>query len=130
MLSKIFLVDDDADDSMFLREALQHAGITQIETFATALDMLRLIETLPDSEFPQLIITDYNLPRLDGFNLASYLKRNSKFSNIKLVVLTGCIHDQDKHRLLNAGVSGIFQKPPTMNEYYVLAKQMMLLAAP
>jgi CheY-like chemotaxis protein len=129
MKEPIFIVEDDADDFDFMKQAFTDVGATNVIGFPNGFDLIRHLETLSKADMPKLIITDYNLPKIDGFNLASYLKRNERFQAIKLVVLTGSIHDNDKHRLLSAGVTKIYTKPGNFTAYRQIAEELKELAA-
>jgi CheY-like chemotaxis protein len=124
----IFIVEDDADDFDFMKQAFRESGADNVIGFPNGFDLIRHLESLDDAMLPRLVITDYNLPKIDGFNLASYLKRNERFKNINLVVLTGSIHDNDKHRLLSAGVCKIYTKPSSFSSYKNIAEELKAIA--
>jgi CheY-like chemotaxis protein len=128
MKEPIFIVEDDRDDFDFMKQAFTEVGARNVSWFGNGFDLIRHLESLDPQALPSLVITDYNLPKIDGFNLASYLKRNERFQGIKLVVLTGSIHDNDKHRLLSAGVSKIFTKPSNFTDYKTIAEELKKLA--
>lgn len=81
---KILIVDDDPDIRLFLEFGLKKAGfeILQAANGAKALDILK-------KSIPDLIITDAMMPVLDGYGLIQAVKKETAWSRIPLIMLTG-----------------------------------------
>jgi two-component system chemotaxis response regulator CheY len=60
---------------------------------------------------PDLLLTDLNMPEMDGFTLIAELRAKPEFAKLKVVVLTtaGAVEDQDRAKSL--GVTGYVTKP-------------------
>nr|WP_276046709.1 MULTISPECIES: response regulator [unclassified Sphingomonas] len=102
----IMTVDDSPSMRMLLRVALTDMGyeVTEAEDGQQALD--RLGGALPD-----LLITDINMPNLDGFGLIERLRANPDNRSLPILVLTTESSDEKKQRARAAGATGWIVKP-------------------
>ena len=72
-MMKILLAEDDVDDQELLAEAFTEIDPTiDLQSFSTGKKFLTHLDSLPDSEIPDMIILDYNIPEING---AEILKR-------------------------------------------------------
>ena len=107
---KILLVDDHAILSDGVRSLLEREGYEvafQADSAERALDFLKKNEV-------DLIITDFNMPGMDGLSLIHVVKSINQ--NIKLIVLS--MHDEVHlvKEILKAGVNGYVLKKDTQSE--------------
>ena len=64
------------------------------------------------SFLPELIITDMMMPRMDGLEFIHYIKKNNRYHNTKIIVLTGLSKNDPKiSTVKEAGIDGIIYKP-------------------
>jgi CheY-like chemotaxis protein len=124
MGEKIFVVDDDVSDQEFLAMAFTEIAFHSVEFFSNVFSIVQKLKTIDASELPKLIITDYQMPSLDGFNLVTFLKKNARLSSIKVVILTGSIAENEKHRLVSAGVTKILLKPNSPEGYKSMVSEL------
>ena len=66
---------------------------------------------LQNAHLPDLIITDVNMPGLDGFAFLKQLKASELFRSIPVFVLSGIENSSDQIRLLEMGAADFIQKP-------------------
>ena len=107
----VLLVEDDRDGRMILAEWLERAGyrVDQAHNGLQALE--RAFDLLPDA-----ILTDLNIPGIDGFELTRRVKNDPRTSAIPVLALTGYEPFQDPSRADRAGCDRIFQKPCDLHE--------------
>lgn len=103
---KIMTVDDSPSMRMLLRVALTDLGYDVVE----AEDGMQALERFPDEE-PDLLITDINMPRLDGFGLIEAVRGDDGNRNLPILVLTTESSDEKKARARAAGATGWIVKP-------------------
>lgn len=98
------------DDSRTIRDMLNYA-LTQ-EGFTTHLaeDGIHGLEVLKDLN-PDVIITDINMPNLDGFGFIEAVRGQSRLRNIPILVLTTESAAELKARARAAGATGWIVKP-------------------
>lgn len=101
----IMTVDDSPSMRMLLRAALTDLGYTVVE----AEDGVHALEKLAGWE-PDLLITDINMPRMDGFGLIAEVRGAGKRS-LPILVLTTESSAEKKHRAREAGATGWIVKP-------------------
>nr|WP_277923831.1 response regulator [Sphingomonas hankookensis] len=101
----IMTVDDSPSMRMLLRVALTDLGYSVVE----AEDGVHALEKL-DGFQPDLLITDINMPRMDGFGLISEVRGQGRRS-LPILVLTTESSDEKKQRARDAGATGWIVKP-------------------
>ncbi len=104
--STIMTVDDSPSMRMLLKAALTDLGYQVLE----AEDGVQALERLGGVE-PDLLITDINMPRLDGFGLIEKVREQDRHRNLPILVLTTESSDEKKQRARSAGATGWIVKP-------------------
>lgn len=106
MNNQILAVDDSLSMRMLLRASLTSAGyeVAEAEDGQAAIDWL-------ENNAPGLVITDINMPRLDGFGLIAELRARDRFRDMPILVLTTESSDEKKARARAAGATGWIVKP-------------------
>jgi len=101
----ILMADDDADDRMMMKEALEENNLPHslqfVEDGEELLDYLnRRGRYLMENVFrPNLIILDLNMAKVDGRQALGYIKSDSDLRRIPVVVLTTSAAEEDIIRL-------------------------------
>jgi two-component system, chemotaxis family, chemotaxis protein CheY len=104
---QVLVVDDSASARKFIRRVLENLGIGN---FTEAENGIEAIAILNDKMI-DLVVTDYNMPEMDGKGLIDYIRTQSWQSSVPILMVTS---EQDAGRLAaveEAGVSGICDKP-------------------
>lgn len=102
----IMTVDDSPSMRMLLRVALTDLGYSVVE----AEDGVHALEKL-DGFQPDLLITDINMPRMDGFGFIEGMRADPAFSAVPVLVLTTESDAAKKQRAREAGATGWIVKP-------------------
>lgn len=100
---KFLIVDDEKDIGLILEIELQNLG-HQTVFFASALDAVEYLK----SETPDIILCDFQMPRMSGLDLFTQLKEQNR--SIPFYILTG-EPIMDTKQLLHYGVKDILFKP-------------------
>jgi len=103
---RILVVDDNEDAADSLTMVLQLDG-HEVACAYTAEDAL----TLASSFAPEVALLDVGLPRMDGYELASRMRKLPGFDRVHLVALTGYGQPGDRERALAAGFDSHLVKP-------------------
>ncbi|HUU41015.1 MAG TPA: response regulator [Desulfatiglandales bacterium] len=85
----ILVVDDEPDVRNFLAACIEDAGFN-VETAVDGIDALEKIEV----NTPDLMTIDLVMPRLSGIQLMRKLRKNDKWANIPVIVITAHAHDE------------------------------------
>ena len=103
----VLLVEDDRDGRLLFAEWLQQSGF-RVEQAHNGLQALeRAFDLMPDA-----ILTDLNIPGIDGYELTRRLKMDSRTEHIPILAVTGYApFTQDPSRADRAGCDAILAKP-------------------
>lgn len=124
----IFLVDDDEDDLVFMAESFARINKGDVVFFTNGFSLLETLQTLPDYELPQVIVTDLNMPGIDGFEVLQQLKKEPRYNNIKKVVFSTSQNLLNRERCLMAGASQYHIKPNSFVEFSAVMRGLLLQA--
>jgi CheY-like chemotaxis protein len=113
---KILLIEDDADDIELLEEALKQNNISYSLNVVMEGDKVTSYLNSVDS-LPQVIVLDFNLPKLHGREILNILKSSDQFKKIPVVVLTTSAAKEDAEYALNLGASHFITKPTSMKDF-------------
>ena len=104
---KILVVDDDPDFLEIARKVLEKIPDAEIKTTSSGFDAGILVAEWN----PDLILLDFMIPDLNGFEVTKKLKSNPKLKKIPIIAVTG-ITDPDKlEEVKNCGVDAVITKP-------------------
>ena len=84
-MAKILIVDDAQTFRMELRSHLQKGGVHHVEE---AGDGQQGLDVLSKNKDIQLIISDKNMPVMDGFEMCKLIKENPEFEKMPIIMLT------------------------------------------
>lgn len=105
-MTHILAVDDSRTMRSMLHAALSNAGF-KVDLAEDGIDGLARLE----ASSPDLIITDINMPRLDGFGFIEGVRKARQRASVPILVLTTETGDHLKERARNAGATGWIVKP-------------------
>lgn len=103
---KILIVDDLADMRTVINLTLKRSGWTVIE----ARDGVEALETARN-ELPDVILMDYNMPRLNGVDACRQIKNDPQTQHIAVVMYTGTHSTQVHEEAIAAGATKFLRKP-------------------
>jgi len=121
MHKKIMTVDDSATVRQMLNFTLKDAGYEVVE----AIDGEDALDKFSDGSI-SMLITDLNMPKLDGIGLIKEVRRDPNNRFIPIIMLTTESQDQKKQEGKKAGASGWIVKP--FKPEQLLAVVRMVLA--
>ncbi len=108
MAKLVLAVDDSRTMRQMVTHTLQEAGFETIE----AEDGVQALEVLKNQTSPvSLVITDLNMPNMDGYGLIESLRANEKYRFVPILMLTTESDPEKKERGKAAGATGWIVKP-------------------
>ena len=113
----VIIIEDDPDDQEFLIEIFQKLNYqNKILFFSDGQRALEHINTTYD--LPFLILSDINLPKLNGFELREKLRTDEKLSNkcIPYLFFSTAVNQKSVIQAYSQSVQGFFVKQNSMNE--------------
>jgi two-component system, chemotaxis family, chemotaxis protein CheY len=104
------LVVDDSKAALFMFKKIITLSGVPIGTLLTAENGLEAIEVL--KQYPvDLVMTDINMPEMDGFQLIEYLKKSDTFKHLPIIVITTEGRDKFVDKAKNLGAANYIKKP-------------------
>ncbi len=121
---KIILVEDDPDHADLITEILMGGDIeTEIVLVQDGIEALDYFQELVikwngQIEYKiKLIILDLNLPKISGMDILKFLKKDSKYSKIPVIILSTSSDQRTIDEAYKNGVNGYFVKPASYEEF-------------
>jgi len=119
----VLVAEDNPDDAILLRRAIDKAGITaRVKIVSDGEDMLLYLqgrgvysnrEAYP---LPNLIILDLKMPRKSGLEVLLWMSENQDLAVVPTIVLSASNLEKDVRQAYNLGANTYFVKPTTFEE--------------
>ncbi|WP_354698380.1 Response regulator rcp1 [Paraconexibacter sp. AEG42_29] len=120
----VLLVEDDPGDVLLIREAFADHKLNN--TLLVASDGVEALELLrsPDTERPDLVLLDLNLPRKDGRDVLREVKADDALRSIPVVVLTTSDAEEDILRSYDLHANAYVTKPVDFDRFIEVVRQI------
>ncbi len=104
----VMIVDDSKTDRVIMRKALEPMGITLVEA-GDGQEALNILKS-GDYNFDAMLI-DIEMPRMDGYTLATEIKKYNRYKNLPLIAVTSRTSKSDRMRGVESGMVEYITKP-------------------
>lgn len=104
---KILIVEDSKASREFIASTVENIDGMEVLTAASGFEALKI---LPRHRF-DLIITDINMPDINGLELINFVKKNPHYRDTPLFVITTEGREQDRQKGLALGAAEYLVKP-------------------
>ena len=122
----VLLVEDNPGDVRLIEEAFSEVDIEMAFHTASdggeALAILRERTNDPSCSYPDLVLLDLNLPRVDGFDVLETLRTESEYPPLPVIVLTGSEAEEDIRRSYRESANAYLTKPAGPDEFVAMAE--------
>jgi len=106
--TECLLVDNDLVNLNIMKKVLEEEKVKVI-SISDSEDVLALL-TNNDNKFDYIVI-DKNLIGLDGLKLASLIKKDKRYLDVPIILLTSMNNKENKHTLFESGINAYLTKP-------------------
>lgn len=120
-MSKILIVEDDADNRAILRQQLYHLG-HQVMEATTGFEALE--QAAKDK--PDLVILDIMMPQIDGREVARRLRKDLKMTEVPILAATVLFQKEDAQTCLDAGCTDVLVKPFNIRDLREKIEQLLV----
>lgn len=127
----ILMADDDADDRMLTRDALEESRVLNdlrfVEDGEELMDYLHRRGKYANAEEaprPGIILLDLNMPKKDGREALSEIKADANLKRIPVVIMTTSKAEEDIFRTYDLGASSFITKPVTFDRLVELMRAL------
>jgi len=104
----VMIVDDSKTDRTIMRKALEPMGITLVEA-ADGQEALNILKS-GDYNFDAMLV-DIEMPRMDGYTLATEIKKYNRYKHLPLIAVTSRTGKSDRMRGVESGMVEYITKP-------------------
>ena len=104
--SQILIIDDDLAMCQLLSKLLEKSYNVIAKN-----DGMSAMYWLAQGNMPDLIITDLDMPNINGEDFVSHIKNSGYFNEIPFIVITGYNSKDQRHKCMKLGVHDYFEKP-------------------
>jgi CheY-like chemotaxis protein len=122
----ILLADDDEEDLELIGDAI--LGIepdAELYKHTNGKAVIDFLHSQEDHDLPCLIILDYNMPELNGFQVLLQMAAHKRYKHIPKVVLSTSNAAMHVHECIANGATDYFVKPNNMTDLKNLAGKML-----
>ncbi len=117
---KILLIEDDQDHADLITDVLKEDNVTNIKTEVIlkkdgkeAIDYFQY----EMQSHPSLVILDLKLPKIDGMEVLKFIKNNSKYCEIPVIILSTSSEQKMIDEAYKNGAIGYFVKPASCEDF-------------
>lgn len=115
MTKKILIIDDDIDDIDFFIEAIETLD-SSIECYKATNGEEGLQRLQSDLPHPDYIFLDLNMPRLNGKEFLTLVKKDPAFSDIPVIMYSTSGIESDIRESIALGACGFIVKPTRLSD--------------
>jgi CheY-like chemotaxis protein len=114
-MAKILVIDDDAVQRILLNAVFRKQGLEVLQA-SNGQEGIRLAR----DRRPDVIVSDINLPEMDGFAVLDSLRKEPITASIPLILITANSDEADQLRAKELGASGYLPKPISIPDMQAL----------
>ncbi|MCE7059522.1 response regulator [Dyadobacter sp. CY343] len=124
-MKTIYLADDDEDDRMLIREAIERViHDVRILEVSDGESLLAMINSQKGSADSELILMDMNMPRLNGLEALSVLKADTDTQHIPVLMMSTTSSQELVRKAYEEGINAYIVKPVSSAEFTHLAQSI------
>lgn len=100
----LYIVDDDEDDLLFIHNAFKELGLDNVcKGFLSADEVLQHLRFSLDKECPDIIVLDYEMPKMNGRELMKALRKIPQLEKIPVIFYSDKISEELEIKLIELG---------------------------
>ena len=116
---KVLLAEDDSDDREIFNDIFQdmdeEATLIMVEN---GMEVIHVLDSITDqSELPDLIVLDQNMPKMTGRQTLEWLKSNDRYLRIPVIIFSTYSDDRLISECTRIGAALVITKPCSFDEY-------------
>ncbi len=112
----ILLADDDEDDRLFFKEAIDEIKVKTIVTLLNDGVQLMLYLNQPDVVLPNVVFLDLNMPKKGGMQCLKEIRSNSKLKDLSIAIYSTSASEHDIEETFVKGANIYIKKPNDFGE--------------
>jgi CheY-like chemotaxis protein len=131
MHKKVMLVEDDPDDQELFQAFLgNRSDISLLPMAGNGIELLAYLEEASETDLPDLIILDQNMPKMSGKQTLEALKAHARFGDIPTVIYSTYTDSNLILECQKLGARMVAMKPIDQEGYHKMLNDFLLLLVP
>jgi CheY-like chemotaxis protein len=123
----ILLADDDKDDNLLFQDVLEELLLaTRLVTVHNGELLMKLLNDEKEP-LPDILFLDLNMPRKNGFECLSEIKRTEKLKRLPVIIFSTSYEPEIVNRLYKSGAQYYIRKPNYFNQFKEVIYQALTL---
>jgi chemotaxis family two-component system response regulator Rcp1 len=122
----ILVAEDNHADVILFREALEHHHIEYqfhvVDDGKAALQFVAQMGTSPEIPYPDLMLLDLNLPKVDGPTILHEFRKHPRCVHTPVIVVTSSDTERDRAKAAEYQVTRYFRKPSDFDAFMELGR--------
>jgi CheY-like chemotaxis protein len=124
----ILVAEDDSNDVYLLQRAFHKAGLdVHFEFVQDGEQLIRYFkpaERTPENPIPELLLLDIKMPKVNGFEVLEWIRRQPGLKRLLIIVLTSSDEPHDINRAYDLGANSYLVKPCSMDRLTGIAEYL------
>jgi CheY-like chemotaxis protein len=121
----ILLADDDEDDRIFFKDALQELKVKTIVTMVNdGLELMNYLEN-PDNLLPNVVFLDLNMPVKSGLDCLIEIRRNKRLRSLAIAIYSTSSSDENIEEAFVKGANIYIKKPNDFSLLKIILEQVV-----
>ena len=121
----ILLADDDEDDRIFFKDALQELKVKTIVTMVNdGIDLMNYLNN-PDNLLPNVVFLDLNMPVMSGLECLIEIRKNKRLRNLAIAIYSTSSSDENIEEAFVKGANIYIKKPNDFSLLKIILEQVV-----
>ncbi len=122
-MKSVLVVDDSSATRSLITSMLEDIGGIDVFEASSGFEALKILPRQPFG----LIVTDINMPDINGFELVSFVKNNEKYKNIPVIFVSIERNEGEINKGMSLGAFAYITKPFNTEEFHYIVKRALSL---
>ena len=124
----ILLADDDVDDCLFFKNALEELPVSaRLSTVHNGEELMNFLRD--NAQLPDILFLDLNMPRKNGFDCLAEIKKDEKLKALPVIILSTSLNQESANLLYKNGAQHYIRKPNEFSQLKNLIHTAITLAS-
>lgn len=122
-MKSVLVVDDSSATRSLITSMLEDIGGIDVFEASSGFEALKILPRQPFG----LIVTDINMPDINGFELVSFVKNNEKYKNIPVIFVSTERNEEEINNGMSLGAFAYITKPFNTEKFHGIVKKALSL---
>jgi len=122
-MKSVLVVDDSSTTRSLITSMLEDIGGIDVFEASSGFEALKILPRRPFD----LVVTDINMPDINGFELVSFVKNNEKYKNIPVIFISTERNEGEINKGMSLGAFAYITKPFNTEEFHGIVKKALSL---